>query len=333
MKRRWPWLALPLLLAAVLVGLFLWRNQPAKVSLAKARIGPAVELVYATGYIEPQQPVEVQARITAPVERVLVEEGQRVTRGQALFVLADDEQQALLAQSAAQRRAADQVEGRTVALFRQGWVTKAARDQAIANADAARAGQATANARRDQLVVRALVDGTVIKRDIEPGELATPSRVLAQLGDPARVRVTATVDERDIARIRVGQQALMSSDAWPGRTIGAVVSEITPTGDPNQRAFRVRLQPAAGANLPLGISLEVNIETGRKDRAVLVPASAVVDGKVWVVEAGRAHRKAVATGVTGTETIEILRGVKDGETVIANPPADLAEGARVRSAD
>jgi len=37
--------------------------------------------------------------------------------------------------------------------------------------------------------------------------------------------------------------------------------------------------------------------------------------------------------VTGTETIEIVRGVKDGETVIANPPADLAEGARVRSAD
>ena len=329
MKRRWPWLALSLVVLALLIGAWLWQARPQKLALSTARIGPAVELVYATGYIEPQQPVMVQARITAPVERVLVEEGQRVTRGQPLILLADDEQQALLAQSAAQRRSAEQVEGRTIRLFREGWVTRAARDKAVADADAARAAQATAGARRDQLVVRALIDGTVIKRDIEPGELASPSRVLAQLGDPARIRVTATVDERDIARVRLGQQALMSSDAWPGRTIAATVSEITPTGDPNQRAFRVRLQPAAVADLPLGLSLEVNIVTGRKDRAVLVPASAVADGKVWVVTDGRARRRPVVTGVTGAETIEIVRGVRAGEAVVTSPPAGLAEGARV----
>lgn len=329
MKRLWPWLALVLVLAMGLAAWWFWRGKPMEVAVATARIGPATELVYATGFVEAQQPVSVQSRITAPVEQVLVEEGQRVTRGQPLFVLADDEQQALLAQAAAQRRAAEQAEHRTLVLARQGWVTKSARDQAVANADAARAAEATANARRDQLVVRALIDGVVTKRDVEPGELATPTRVLAQLGDPNRIRVTATVDERDITRVRTGQQAVMSSDAWPGRSIAATVTEITPTGDPTQRAFRVRLLPAAGADLPLGMSIEVNVLSRRVERAVLVPAGAVSGGKAWIVRDGRAWARPVRTGIVGSERVEIVSGISAGEQVIAAPPAGLAEGQRV----
>lgn len=330
MNIRRGWLIAPILIALAVAGaLAWWSTRATAVTLARARIGPAVELVYATGFIEAQQPVSVQARITAPVERVLVNEGDPVVRGQPLFLLADAEQRALSAQTAAQRRAAEQTEARTLALFQQGWVTKAARDQAVANADAARAAEATTTARKDQLVVRALIDGVMTKRDVEPGELATPTRVLALLGDPRRIRVTATVDERDITRVRVGMPALMASDAWPGRTIPATVSEVTPGGDPTQRAFRVRLAPGA-ADLPLGLSLEVNIVAGQHDRAVLVPADAVQAGHVWTVAEGRAHRRAVRTGIAGTDSIEVLAGLAAGETVIVSPPADLAENQRVK---
>ena len=104
-RRRWLVAAL-LLIAAAGVAAWQWQGRALPVKLVRARTGPAVELVYATGYVEPQQPVSVQARITAPVAQVLVAEGDRVTRSQALFVLADDEQRALSAQAAAQRRAA-----------------------------------------------------------------------------------------------------------------------------------------------------------------------------------------------------------------------------------
>lgn len=330
LTRNRLWLVALLAVAIAAAGAALvWRGQPVAVVLAKARIGPAIELVYATGFVEAQQPVSVQARITAPVAQVLVEEGSRVHRGQPLFLLADEEQRALLAQAAAQRRAAELKEGRTVTLYRQGWMTRAARDQAVADADAARAVQATAVARQDQLVVRAQIDGIVTKRDIYPGELATPTKVLALLGDPSRIRVTATVDERDIARVHVGQAALMSSDAWPGRTIRATVDEITPTGDPTQRAFRVRLLPIGATDLPLGISLEVNIVTRQDDHALLVPATAVTDGHVWIVTAGRAHRRAVKIGIAGTDSMQIVSGLAAGDSVITVPPAGLTEGARV----
>ena len=330
LQRIRPWLILGVFVLAVVAGFLLWRDRPLAVDLVRPETGPAVELVYATGFIEPRQPVSVQSRITAPVARVLVEEGGRVVRGQPLVTLVDDEQHALLDQAAAQRRAAEQAEGRIVTLFRQGWVTRAARDQAVANADAARAVQATAAARLDQLVIRAEIAGIVTRRDVEPGELATPTRVLMQLGEPGLIRVTATVDERDIARVRVGQEALMSSDAWPGRTIAARVAEVTPGGDPLQRAFRVRLIPQAAGDYPLGMTLEVNIVTRREDKALLIPATALADGHVWTVSQGRARKRAVRTGISGTDRVQVLSGLAMGDVLIDRPPPDLAEGQRVR---
>ncbi|MBU6268801.1 MAG: efflux RND transporter periplasmic adaptor subunit [Sphingomonadales bacterium] len=310
--------------------LWLWQGKPRPVATASAYLGAATELVYATGFVEAQQPVTISSRITAPVLRVLVSEGDAVRRGQPLVLLADDEQQAALAQAAAQQRAAEQVEHRTVTLFGQGWVTKAARDSAVANADAARAAVAAAQARKGQLVVRAESDGVVTRRDVYEGDLAVPGKALLLLGDPARIRVTATVDERDIARVRIGQAALMSNDAWPGKAIPAHVSEVTPGGDPTARAFRVRLLPDGGtAGLPIGISLEVNIVTRRDARALLVPAKALASGKVWTVENGRARAHRVVTGIAGTDEVQVTSGIAAGSRVILAPPADLKDGERV----
>jgi len=311
-----------------------WLGQSQSVTIAQARIGPATELVYATGFVEAEQPVTISSRITAPVIQVLVTEGDRVRRGQVLVLLADDEQRAALTQAQAQSRAAGQTEARTLTLFREGWVTKAARDQAVANADAARAAVAAALARQGQLAIRAATDGVVLRHDVYAGDLAVPGKVLMQIGDPARIRVTATIDERDIARVHVGQPALMSSDAWPGKAIPARVAEVTPGGDPTARAFRVRLIPEAGASipggqLPLGMSLEINVVTHRDPRALLVPVGAVIDGKAWTVTDGRAHRHPVTTGIAGAESVQVTTGLAPGDSVILAPPSDLKDGDRV----
>ena len=196
---------------------------------------------------------------------------------------------------------------------------------------------AAAQARLVQTTVRAGINGVVLKRDVYPGDLATPGKELLQLGDPARIRITATVDERDIPRVTVGQGVVMSTDALPGRILRGVVSEITPGGDSSQRAFRVRITlntaPTGPATrdpaLPFGLTLEINIITHQNPNALLVPASAVAGRHVWVVEGGRARHRAVVAGVSGPQKVEIRQGLADGEQVIVNPPAGLADGARV----
>jgi RND family efflux transporter MFP subunit len=333
MKFSWKWIALLAALLLVGVGFLLWAGQPRMLEIASVRRGTAVELVYATGFVEPEQPVSVAARVTAPVVDVLVVEGQRVRRGQPIIRLADDEQQAALRQARAERIRAARDETRILALYQQGWVTRAARDQAVAAADAARAAEQTFAARIGQYVLRAGIDGIVLKRDVEPGDLATPSRVLMTLGDPARVRVTATVDERDVPRILPGQEAIMSTEAFPGRIIKGRVSEITPGGNPTERAFRVRLVLEDAPILPLGLTLEVNVLTKRVPRALLVPATAVRGEQVWTVENGRAQPRKIRTGITGANEVQILRGLRAGEKVIREPPDDLEAGEKVKGPD
>ena len=331
MKRLYIWL----ILLAILGGgaTFAWFRAGAReVQAATVGTGPAVEFVYATGYVEPRRPVSVVARTTAPVSAVLVEEGDRVRRGQPLVLLDDGEQKMLVDQAAATRVRAVLDERRALTLFNQGWVARAARDGAVATAASARAGEAAARERLDQMVVRSGIDGVVLKRDVQPGDLAAPSRVLLRIGNIRDLWVTATVDERDIPRLAVGQRALLKSDAWPGKVIRGRLVELTPGGDPDQRAFRVRIVPDAGTALPIGLTFEVNITVREAQRAVLVPNAAVRDGAVWKVVGGRTVRQPVATGIAGADMTEVRAGLAPGDIVILDPPADLRDRMTVRTA-
>lgn len=318
---------------AAIVAALLWyavAQRPIRVRLANVERGAAVELVYATGFVEAQHPVSVSARITAPVRAVLAQEGDHVVRDQPLLVQDHNEQLGLLAQADAQARGATLAEKRIVSLFEKGWAAQSARDEAVANGLSARASAAALRARLDQMTVRAGITGIVLKRDVEPGDLAMPGKELMQLGDPAQARITTSVDERDIPRVRVGQSALMSSDALPGRIVRGHVALITPGGDPRQRAFRVRIGLDEGTTLPFGLTLEVNIVTQHHDSALLVPVAALSDGRVWLERNGRVSRKKVKSGIVGTEKVEILSGLSRGDKVIVDPPKDLNEGDRVR---
>lgn len=329
MHRYLKWIIPAGLLLVALAAWLVLGTGATRVETAQVERGPAVELVYATGFVEAARPATVSARLTAPVVKVLAEEGQRVTQGQALVLLDDGEQRGQLAQAEAQARGATLAEQRVVTLFHQGWVTRAQRDEAVASAQAARAAAAAIRAKLGQTVIRAGLSGVVLKRDVEPGDLAIPGQALMELGDPATARVTATVDERDIPRVRVGQAVLMSTDGLPGKLIRGRVSEITPGGDPAQRAFRVRIAFADTASLPLGLTLEVNIVTQQREGALLVPASGFADDQVWAVVDGRASRRKVTAGIIGADKVEIRQGLAAGDTIIVNPPEGLEDGDRV----
>jgi RND family efflux transporter MFP subunit len=329
MTRFWKWLPVLVLILGG-VALWSWFQRPADVTGAPARFGRALDLVYATGIVETRQPVAVASRVTAPVVEVLVREGDRVSPGQPLVRLDAGEQQQAIAQLAAQTTQTSLAEQRALTLFGKGFVSAAGRDQAVAAARSARAAERVARERLSQFEIRAGIAGVVLRHDVEPGDLATPSRTLMTLGDPAALRVTATVDERDIPRVRTGQPVLMSTDAYPGRVIRGAVTELTPGGDPNQRAFRIRIAPVIEGALPVGLTLEVNIVIAEKRRALLVPAAAVDNGRLWVVDAGRARQRKVRPGIEGGEQVEILSGIAAGTCVLRDPPDKLADGARVR---
>lgn len=323
------WMAVAVLIVTAIAAVTWYLTKPIAVTAVRAVFRPAERVVYATGFVEPDRPVEVSSRVTAPVAQVLADEGDRVTRGAPLVVLDSADLRQAVAELSAQRMNAEQDEHRALAIYDRGFLARAARDKAVAAASSARASEAAARARLNQYVVRSGISGVILRRDVEPGELASPSKTLFQIGDPAALRVTATVDERDIPLVRRGQAVAMSSDAFPSRVMRGEVYEITPAGDPEQRAFRVRIRPDSVGNLPIGLTLEVNILTSRKAHALLVPGGAVREGAAWVVDNGRARKVSVATGIRGEESVEIIHGLDGGTCVIKDPPKDLHDGKRV----
>ncbi|HWT08266.1 MAG TPA: efflux RND transporter periplasmic adaptor subunit [Roseomonas sp.] len=327
MRRR----ILFLLLLALAAGAgWFWWTMPPAVAIAMATSGPALRAVYATGSVEPVHWARVGPAIRARVTEVMVEEGQRVTEGQPLARLDDREARHRVEEVEARARFADDEFARIRALVTRDIASRSALDRAEAEARAVRAAADAARRRLDDTIVRAPSAGLVLRRDVEPGEVVDTPASLFWIGEPRPLRVTAEVDEEDIAQVREGQRVLLRADAFPNQVLTATVGQITPKGDATRKAYRVRLVLPDDTPLLIGMTVEANIVLRQTDDAVLVPPAAVRDGRVFVVRRETVERRPVELGVQGPRAVEVLRGLARGEAVVLDPPAGLADGQAVR---
>lgn len=312
------------------MGAIFWCFRPVPVILAQARTGLAVDVVYASGVVEFTRQARIAPVVTAPIVAVTADEGAMVARGAALVQLEDGPQKATADQLEAQAALTRAVAARAKRLLDAGFGAPAAHDDAQAQRRAAEAAAASARARLNDYVLKAPFAGRILRRDAEPGDLASAGSVLFIIADPARLRVTVDVDERDVARLAVGQPALIRADGFAGQTFQGTIAQITPAGDATGRVFRIRVALPSTTPLRPGMTIEANLVTGRRDAAVLVPSSAVQDGSVWRIDDGRAHRASVRIGASGGERTEIVSGLPAGSWVAVSPARALREGRRVR---
>ena len=117
------------------------------------------------------------------------------------------------------------------------------------------------------------MDGVVLRRDGEVGEIAEVGQILFRVGVPKPLQVVAEVNEEDIPRVAVGQTVLLRTDAFPGQRLEATVREITPMGDPVAKTYRIRVALPDDTPLRPGMSVEANVVTREKPNALLVPAT------------------------------------------------------------
>lgn len=208
---------------------------------------------------------------------------------------------------------------------------------AVAALEQARASLQAAQARLAYATVRAPSDGTLIARNVERGDVVQPGKVLMVLSPAGETQLVLQIDERNLGRLRLGQQALASADAYPQERFAAELVYINPAIDPQRGTVEVKLRvPQPPAYLRQDMTVSVDIEVDRHANALALPAEAVRDAtgaQPWVLQVkdGRAVRQPVKVGLRGEGAIEILGGLAAGDLVVAGGNSPVNPGRRVRA--
>lgn len=227
------------------------------------------------------------------------------------------------------RRAAAAVELKS---FKSGGDERQLALAALAQAEAA---VALADARLNQTRLTAPVDGVVLQREIEPGDLVQPGQALLVIGAEGPARLVMEPDERNLAHLRVGQRAVASTEAFPSEHFDAEVSFIAPAVDPARGTIEVHLDvknPPDSLRAEMTASIEVTVRELKE--AITVPLEAVRDAAtanpyVLKVVDDKAEAQPVALGLRGDQHIEVTRGLSPDDRVIVG--IQIEPGASVRT--
>ena len=200
----------------------------------------------------------------------------------------------------------------------------------------AQAGAELARARLRYSQVLAPAAGTLIARNVEPGDAVQAGKVLMVLSPEGETQVVVQIDEKHLNLLKVGQTASVSSDAYPDQRFTAELMYINPGVDAQRGSVEVKLRvPQPPDYLRQDMTESVDIQTAHRPQVLQVQESAVqgeAEGGAWVYKllGPHVHKTAVSTGMRAGGWVEILEGLQAGEVVVNTGGATLTDGQRVR---
>ncbi|MDY0021014.1 efflux RND transporter periplasmic adaptor subunit [Arenimonas caeni] len=386
MKPNKKWIAAGAVLALVALPLLVKsmrgesRTEVEVVLAAEQEIRPSI---LASGLLAYLEEVNLTSEVVAKVREILVEEGDEVERGQLLLRLDPETyRNAIDREEASRRQSLISIERQRLNLtlaetrLRRGEELLArqmigqsdfddlrnardlARVELQSSEEALRRADAILGEAREQLAktdIRAPISGTIVDLPIKVGETAIPSTnalagaSLMKIADTSAIQANLRVDEADIARVRLGQQAEVVAAAQQDVPLVGKVARIAlaPSIEPGSqgRAYQVEVLLDVPDDLGLrsGMSARADIFLGDGGKTLAVPVEAVVteeneDGKVeryvWVDRDGVARKATVEVGLSDDRWEAVTSGVAAGDKVIVGPAKTLrllADGARIES--
>ena len=307
-------------------------------------------LLTATGYLVADRQSKITPKISGKVVKLNFDVGDKVKKGEVLAVLESTTMQAQLDEANASLSQAEREYNRQAALWKQGVTSRALLDSADAQLKAARARVDQIRINMNDMVVRAPFDGTIATKNTEVGEVISsvtlgqvsgtlPAGAICTIVDLNTLEVVADVNEGSIGQLREGQPAEVTVDAFPNRKWRGVLRQIIPTADRAKAIVQVKVQivnpdarllPEMSATASFLQAPRSESEL-REPPRIWIPAGALADGRVAVVDADkrvRWHR--VVTGIVREGRVEIKDGVREGERVVTENPERLRDGELVR---
>ena len=285
-------------------------------------------LVRAAGRIEPDErrTYAISPKFEGYVERLHVNiTGQSVAKGQALFEVYSPELVSAQREYAIAAQGVDslnQADSEALAGMRQLAASSLMRLKNWDISEEQVKALAKSGETKRTLTFRSPVSGIVTEKKALQGMRFMPGEALYQVADLSAVWVIADVFEQDIGLVKVGAGATVKINAYPDKTFKGTITYVYPTLTAETRTIPVRVELAnPGQLLKPGMFAQMEVAVGAKGAVVTVPISAVIDSgtrRIVLIQAGegRFEPREVKLGARSDTYVEVIEGVKDGESVV-----------------
>lgn len=342
-------LFLSLLLAVILWSCGTKAEKPAAVTDSADDVVPVkltsvstvvrAESIVASGLVSSAEEARLSFKIGGIIDRLYVEEGQSVRKGQLLATLNLTEINAQVSQAQLASEKAERDLGRVKSLYADTAATLEQLQNATTGQHVAQQNLTIAQFNRSYALIRSSVDGTVTRKVANVGEYIAPGASVYFISGNRRSDwvVRVGVSDKDWARLRLGNRATISLDAYPGQAFAGTVSELAQAADPTTKLYEVevRINPGTAKMAP-GLFAKVTLTPAQSRSYAMVPVEAIVEGNgkegfVYVLTGDRrkVRKLPVEIGFLDGSKVLITNGLAGVSDVVTAGSGFLTEASNV----
>lgn len=288
------------------------------------------------GTFASNQELTLSAENSGRVTRIAVEEGDRVGKGQVLaridneLLIVDTETAEANYQNAVRDLA------RYESSYKTGGVTQQALENARLRVKTTQAAVQSSKRKSSDANIRAPFSGVINKRSIEMGSYVSPGTALFEIVDVSKLKLQVTANESQVVNVKKGDEVTIKSTIFPDKEFKGRITFIAAKAD-NSLNFPIEIELAntAASELRAGMYGTAIFQFPKQDPTMTIPRSAFVgsvnSNKVFVLDGNKAVERKIVAGRIFGETVEVLEGLSEGESVIISGQINLINGSLVEN--
>ncbi|MDB5000110.1 MAG: efflux transporter periplasmic adaptor subunit [Mucilaginibacter sp.] len=298
------------------------KNGPVSVNVMVVKDTAVRNQIDITGTIDANEKVNLVSQTAGNITGIYFTEGTKVSKGQLLVKVYNQDLQSSLQQIQAQMILAHDIYNRNKILLEKEAVSKEEYGTSLSALNALKAQADVIKAQISRTEIRAPFSGTIGLRNVSPGGYLSPSTSIATLVNIDPAKVTFSVPERYLSIIGKGSKVTFTVES-SRENFNATVYAIEPALDANSRTITVRAKaPNPKGLLNAGAFAKINLTLDQIPKTIMVPTECVIpdlkSSKVFVYENGIAVAKNVKTDLRTDTKIQIIDGLKEGDSIVVS---------------
>lgn len=292
------------------------------------------EVVYTTGSILANEEVELRSEISGKIVQILFKEGAYVNKGDLLVKINDADLQAQLRKAESKVKLVEDREERQRQLVQGQMISQEDYESTLNDLQASKAEYDLIQAQIDKTEIKAPFSGIIGLREVSEGSFVTTSTVIARLQNLSNLKIDFAIPQKYADEVKIGDELTFTLSSSENEYIAKIYA-IEPKIDPSTRTLKLRAVCSSSyKNLFPGAFVNVQLIIKESDNAILIPTVAVVPElkgqSVYVYNNGTVNTRKIDLGVRKANSVQIVSGLSEGDTVITSGILQIRPGAKVK---